>query len=309
MARKSKKDRLESLQAKVEEACGCMRHEADLLDEIANKLPNRRRDEVFKLRLASDRLRALATALTLESRAGDARTIGLLAKAAGAVCLTIATGAVSGLFQGAGATAYNHLAPQAAAASETTASRLSEVEKEARATVRTQSRTQRPADALEHGADGEKPIDESDREQARLSSTPMPKDKSFSGTEAARVVGITYRKLDYWASTDLVRPSLIDSVASGSRRTYSYEDLLRLRLVKSLLDSGIGLESVREGIRYFEHEQQLDIQDANLVIAGSHVVLCSRDQLIDVVRQGEGVLNILPLANVKQEVDAAIAGL
>jgi hypothetical protein len=33
----------------------------------------------------------------------------------------------------------------------------------------------------------------------------------FSGTKAASVVGISYRQLDYWARTDLVRPSLVDA--------------------------------------------------------------------------------------------------
>ncbi len=68
----------------------------------------------------------------------------------------------------------------------------------------------------------------------------------FSGTRAAQIVGITYRQLDYWARTDLVRPSLSDANGSGSRRRYSYRDLLELRTIKTLLDAGIRLESVRE---------------------------------------------------------------
>ena len=68
----------------------------------------------------------------------------------------------------------------------------------------------------------------------------------FSGTKAAQVVGITYRQLDYWARTDLVRPSLVDAAGSGSRRRYSYRDLLELRMIKKLLDAGVRLETVRE---------------------------------------------------------------
>ena len=48
----------------------------------------------------------------------------------------------------------------------------------------------------------------------------------FSGTKAASVVGISYRQLDYWARTDLIRPSLTDAAGSGSRRLYNYRDLL-----------------------------------------------------------------------------------
>ena len=66
--------------------------------------------------------------------------------------------------------------------------------------------------------------------------------QTFSGTQAADVVGITYRRLDYWARTDLVRPSALDATGSGSRRRYTYRDLLELRIIKQLLDAGIRLE-------------------------------------------------------------------
>ncbi|MBA3289161.1 MAG: MerR family transcriptional regulator, partial [Acidimicrobiia bacterium] len=65
----------------------------------------------------------------------------------------------------------------------------------------------------------------------------------YSGTRAAKIVGITYRQLDYWARTDLLRPSLTEASGSGSRRRYSYRDLLELRVIKTLLDAGIRLES------------------------------------------------------------------
>jgi len=63
----------------------------------------------------------------------------------------------------------------------------------------------------------------------------------YSGTQAATVVGISYRQLDYWAQTDLIRPSLTDAAGSGSRRRYSYADLLELKTIKKLIDAGIKL--------------------------------------------------------------------
>ena len=57
--------------------------------------------------------------------------------------------------------------------------------------------------------------------------------EGYSGARAAEIVGITYRQLDYWARTDLVRPSLVDAKGSGSRRRYSYRDLLELKVIKS----------------------------------------------------------------------------
>jgi DNA-binding transcriptional MerR regulator len=132
-------------------------------------------------------------------------------------------------------------------------------------------------------------------------------DNGYSGARAAEIVGISYRQLDYWARTDLVRPSLSDAKGSGSRRRYSYTDLLELRVIKSLLDAGIKLENVREIFSYLRDHLGGDVTSANLVIQGSTAVLIQSDgELIDLVKKGQGVLNVLPLAGVRQEMDDRI---
>ena len=133
--------------------------------------------------------------------------------------------------------------------------------------------------------------------------------QSFSGSQAAQIAGITYRQLDYWARTNLIRPSLTDAKGSGSRRSYEYRDLLELKVIKQLLDAGIKLESVREVFNYLRSHVDTEIAAAHIVISGKAVVLCQGDQLVDVVRNGQGVLNVLPLANIKSDVDAMIVSL
>ncbi|HEX3089741.1 MAG TPA: MerR family transcriptional regulator [Ilumatobacteraceae bacterium] len=135
-------------------------------------------------------------------------------------------------------------------------------------------------------------------------------EQGYSGTKAATIVGITYRQLDYWARTDLIRPSLADASGSGSRRLYSYRDLLELRVIKSLLDAGIKLESVRTAFEYLRTHVDTDIASAHLVISGSDVILCDGDQLIDVMRRGgQGVLNVLAIGGVKSDLDSIIVKL
>jgi len=132
----------------------------------------------------------------------------------------------------------------------------------------------------------------------------------FSGKRAAEVVGITYRQLDYWARTDLVRPSVADAKGSGSRRQYSYRDLLELKVIKTLLDAGIKLESVRSAFEYLRDKLGEDVASAQLVIDGSRAILVTDGkELIDVISQGQGVLSILPLEGVQRQVDAAIVEL
>jgi DNA-binding transcriptional MerR regulator len=132
----------------------------------------------------------------------------------------------------------------------------------------------------------------------------------YSGTQTAKVVGITYRQLDYWARTGLLKPSIAEATGSGSRRRYSYRDLLELRIIKTLLDSGIKLESVRDVFKNLRDSVGTDISSANIVISGtSSVVLSTNDELIELMSRGQGVLNILPLAGVKAGVDAGIRSL
>ena len=128
--------------------------------------------------------------------------------------------------------------------------------------------------------------------------------QGYGSKRAAEVVGISYRQLDYWARTKLITPSEAEASGSGSRRLYSYNDLLKLRVVKRMLDNGIGLEKVRVVFDYFRNELGEDISSANLVIDGTNVAIArSRDDMIDAIGRGQGVL---PLSNIGREVDAAI---
>lgn len=131
-------------------------------------------------------------------------------------------------------------------------------------------------------------------------------EQGYSGTKAASIVGISYRQLDYWARTGLIEPSLTPAAGSGSRRAYTYRDLLELRVIKSLLDAGIKLESVRLVFEYLRDHADTDIASAHLLITGGDVVLCAEDDLIDVMRnRGQGVLNLsLDISAVKTDLDA-----
>jgi DNA-binding transcriptional MerR regulator len=138
---------------------------------------------------------------------------------------------------------------------------------------------------------------------------PLQPDETYSGTRAAQIVGISYRQLDYWARTDLIRPSGSDATGSGSRRQYTYRDLLELKVIKKLIDAGIRLESVRDVFSYLRNHVDSDISAAHIVIEGSSVILCDGDELIDILRGGQGVLNVLPLSGVRDEIDREIVSL
>ena len=135
-----------------------------------------------------------------------------------------------------------------------------------------------------------------------------PRELGFRGPQVCSIVGITYRQLDYWARTDLVRPSIADArgerhAAHATRsRTSS-----RLKVVKSLLDAGVKLQTARQAIDYLREDLGDDWATANLVLDGTNSVLArTDDMLIDLVRRGQGVLNIVPLGHVMEELDAGV---
>ena len=128
----------------------------------------------------------------------------------------------------------------------------------------------------------------------------------YRGPQVCAVVGITYRQLDYWARTDLLTPSISEARGSGTQRLYSYSDLLQIKVIKRLLDSGISLRSARRAIACLRSSGD-DVASANLVIDEGRTVLAhSGEEIIDLLRGGQGVLNIVPMAGVVSEVDAAI---
>ena len=132
----------------------------------------------------------------------------------------------------------------------------------------------------------------------------------YRGPQVCQIVGITYRQLDYWARTDLVRPSLAEARGSGTKRAYSYRDLVVLKVIKDLLDAGLSLQAIRQAIDYLRRELGTDVAAARLVISPSSVALIHGDgDIIDLLRRGQGVFNIVPLDGVVEQLDAAITEL
>lgn len=132
----------------------------------------------------------------------------------------------------------------------------------------------------------------------------------FRGPQVCTIVGITYRQLDYWARTGLLTPSISAAKGSGSQRLYSYRDVLELKVIKQLLDAGLALNSARRAVECLREDLGEDLAPANLVINGTGSVIArSGEELIDVLRGGQGVLSLVPMGGVVEALDAAITEL
>ncbi|GAA1419964.1 MerR family transcriptional regulator [Agrococcus citreus] len=128
----------------------------------------------------------------------------------------------------------------------------------------------------------------------------------YRGAIAADAAGITYRQLDYWARTGLVEPTVRTAHGSGSQRLYSFRDILVLKLVKRLLDTGISLQQIRVAIQQLHEAGVRDLTQTTLISDGASVYLCtSSDEVIDLLGRGQGVFGIA-VGKVLREVETQL---
>jgi DNA-binding transcriptional MerR regulator len=131
--------------------------------------------------------------------------------------------------------------------------------------------------------------------------------RGYRGPTACAVSGITYRQLDYWARTGLVQPSL--QAQNSPQCLYSFRDILLLRLVKRLLDTGISLRQVRVAVKHMHGQQPSDLFQITIMSDGESIYECtSPDEVVDLLQGGQGVFGIT-LGRVWKEVEGALARL
>jgi DNA-binding transcriptional MerR regulator len=131
----------------------------------------------------------------------------------------------------------------------------------------------------------------------------------YRGAVAARAAGISYRQLDYWARTQLVEPTVRGAAGSGSQRLYGFRDILVLKLVKRLLDTGISLQQIRTAVTQLRESGIDDLAQTTLMSDGASVYLCtSDDEVIDLVNRGQGVFGIA-VGKVLREVESTLVEL
>jgi DNA-binding transcriptional MerR regulator len=137
----------------------------------------------------------------------------------------------------------------------------------------------------------------------------LSENTGYRGPTACRAAGITYRQLDYWARTGLVEPSVRSATGSGTQRLYGFRDILVLKVVKRLLDTGVSLQQIRVAISQLRERGVEDLARITLMSDGASVYECtSADEVIDLLQGGQGVFGIA-LGRVWREVEGELASL
>ncbi len=142
-----------------------------------------------------------------------------------------------------------------------------------------------------------------------MSDHPIDTEVGYRGATACVAAGITYRQLDYWARTELVVPSIKSASGSGSQRLYGFGDILVLKIVKRLLDTGVSLQNIRKAVEHLRSRGVSDLERMTLMSDGVSIYECSSaDQIVDLLQGGQGVFGIA-ISKVWSEVEGSLSTL
>jgi len=136
---------------------------------------------------------------------------------------------------------------------------------------------------------------------------PSTSEIGYRGATACVAAGITYRQLDYWARTGLVEPGVQGASGSGSQRLYGFRDILVLKIVKRLLDTGVSLQNIRSAVEHLRSRGVNDLERMTLMSDGATIYECaSADEIVDLLQGGQGVFGIA-IGKVWSEVEGSLA--
>ena len=131
----------------------------------------------------------------------------------------------------------------------------------------------------------------------------------YRGASACAAAGISYRQLDYWARTGLVEPTVRGAAGSGSSRLYGFKDILVLKIVKRLLDTGVSLQNIRSAVTHLRERGVDDLARITLMSDGASIYECTNsEEIFDLLQGGQGVFGIA-IGKVWNEVEGSLSHL
>lgn len=135
----------------------------------------------------------------------------------------------------------------------------------------------------------------------------MAEAEGYRVPDVCRIVGISYRQLDYWARTELLTPSVKEAGGSGTQRLYSFQDLVQLRVIKQLLDTGVSLQKIRQAVEFLRERLHRQPTGVTLMSDGTRIYAAeSPEEIVDLLQRGQGVFAIA-LDRVREDLEGSIA--
>ena len=99
--------------------------------------------------------------------------------------------------------------------------------------------------------------------------------QGYTGPEVCNITGISYRQLDHWTTTKLIKASVRNLKGSGFHRIYSFNDIVLVKLVKKLRSAGISLQKIRIALKNVNNllGKNSNISDVSIFSDGASIYL------------------------------------
>ena len=135
----------------------------------------------------------------------------------------------------------------------------------------------------------------------------------YTSSEACKIANISYRQLHHWDKTNLAKPSIAAASGTGSRRVYSFVDMVCLRVTARLKQEGISLQKIRKSITYLSEnfpERDRPLADFVFLTDGDSVFVLTQnpDVLLDALKNGQFILS-LPIGHIARDTKDRIINL
>jgi predicted RNase H-like HicB family nuclease len=120
---------------------------------------------------------------------------------------------------------------------------------------------------------------------------------SFNTKAVSKIIGVTIRRIDYWDKTHFIKPSIKEASGYGSTRLYSFEDLVRLKVAKTLMGKGISLQKIRKTITYLKKNMpniENPLSDLKFLTDGESIFILTKKskEIIDTLRNGQLIFSV-----------------
>lgn len=128
-----------------------------------------------------------------------------------------------------------------------------------------------------------------------MTDSDMTTTSGFRSPQVCKVVGITYRQLDYWDRSGLLGPSLQVASGSGTQRLYTFQDVVTLRVIKRLKDAGTSLHKIRSAFEQLEEQVGPGWRNSDITLLSDGTTIyaaTSPEEVIDLLQKGQGVFGI-----------------
>jgi len=135
--------------------------------------------------------------------------------------------------------------------------------------------------------------------------------QGYTGPEVCNITGISYRQLDHWTTTSLVDASIWNIKGSGYHRIYSFQDIIKRKLVNKLREAGVSLQKIRLALKNVKQilGKNINISDVSIFSDGKSIyVITNNNEMLDLIKQGQAVFGI-SLGPIHTETEAEIYSL